>query len=130
MAGASAIAEVPGRREKNFLNNKNELSPNGVYGVTLYALGMPHTVLMDDWLPLREVNGQFTTLFTALSKDGGIWGAILEKAMAKYHGNWQHIVGGDPSIAVRTLTGYPRKFIDHTSNLNKEALWTELLAHV
>ena len=52
LAAATALAEVPGRIERIFLNNKNEASPNGIYGVNLYSLGVPHTVIVDDWLPL------------------------------------------------------------------------------
>ena len=131
LAAASAVAEVPGRLEKNFLNNVNELSPNGIYGVTMYALGIPHTVIVDDWLPLqRYSNGTFVTLFASISGDGGIWGPILEKAFAKYHGNYEHIVGGDPRMAVRTLTGFPHYIVNHDSSLNKEELWTKLQDHV
>ena len=54
LAAATALAEVPERIERIFLNNKNEASPNGIYGVNLYTLGVPHTVIVDDWLPLRE----------------------------------------------------------------------------
>ena len=52
VAALAAMAEVPGRIERVFLNENNELSQNGIYGVTMYTLGMPHTVLIDDWLPL------------------------------------------------------------------------------
>ena len=53
MAGASAVAEVPGRLEKVFLNNENRVSQTGIYGVNIYTLGVPHTIIIDDWLPLR-----------------------------------------------------------------------------
>ena len=53
MSGASAVAEVPGRIEKLFLNNSNSLNANGIYGVNIYALGVPHTILVDDFLPLK-----------------------------------------------------------------------------
>ena len=52
MAAASAIAEYPGRMEKIFLNNVNEVSKLGIYAVNFYTLGVPHTVIVDDYLPL------------------------------------------------------------------------------
>lgn len=65
MAGASAVAEIPGRIEKIFLNNENQLNADGIYGINLYALGVPHTILIDDFLPMR--NGK--TMFAHLGKD-------------------------------------------------------------
>ena len=52
MTGAAALAERAHRLERVFLNNKNELSPNGIYAVNFYTLGVPHTVVVDDYLPL------------------------------------------------------------------------------
>ena len=52
MAAASAISEYPGRMERIFLNNVDEVSPVGIYGVNFYTLGVPHTVIVDDYLPL------------------------------------------------------------------------------
>ena len=75
--------------ESIFLNNKNELSPNGIYGVNFYTLGVPHTIIVDDYLPLyKEENGTYTAQAAMLGDDGSIWGMILEKAFAKYHGNY------------------------------------------
>ena len=66
MSGASVLAEVPGRLEKVFLND-NTISASGIYGVNFYTLGMPHTVLVDDWLPLRSWGSGYNTLFAAVS---------------------------------------------------------------
>ena len=41
ISGVAALAEFPGRVEKLFLNNKNELSTAGIYGINIYTLGMP-----------------------------------------------------------------------------------------
>lgn len=48
LAAASAIAEVPHRLEKMFLNDSNELKANGIYGVNMYTLGVPNTIIVDD----------------------------------------------------------------------------------
>ena len=54
ISAASALSEVPGRVEKVFLNANNEVSKAGIYAVNFYTLGVPHTVVVDDWLPLRK----------------------------------------------------------------------------
>lgn len=51
-AAASALAEVPGRMEQVFLNESSELNAAGIYAVNIWALGVPHTVVVDDHLPL------------------------------------------------------------------------------
>ena len=53
ISGVAALAEYPGRMEKLFLNNKNEMSSTGIYGVNIYTLGMPQTIIVDDYLPLE-----------------------------------------------------------------------------
>ena len=107
MSAASALSEHPGRLEQVFLNNVNELSPNGIYAVNLYTLGVPHTVIVDDYLPMRSSDGKTGTWFAGLGTDGSLWGPILEKAFAKFHGNYLHLNMGHPYLAVRTLYGSP-----------------------
>ena len=97
-----------------FLNPSTELSKNGIYGVNLWSLSVPHTIIIDDWLPLKEDRrGNLTTLFAKVSEDGSLWAPLLEKAFAKYHGNYQHIAGGDTRIALKTLAGAPSFKIEH-----------------
>ena len=93
MVAASALAEQPDRLEKIFLNVSGETNMNGIYGVNLYALGVPHTVVVDDYLPLQEVKqsdgtNKYQTLFAHFTDDQSMWNVILEKAMAKLHGNY------------------------------------------
>jgi len=45
--------------------------------------------------------------------DSAVWAPIMEKAFAKYHGNYGHIVGGDSRMAARTLSGAPYTTYDH-----------------
>ena len=104
MSSASAIAEYPGRMEKIFLNNVNEVSSNGIYAVNFFTLGVPHTIVIDDYLPLRDDGN---AIYASVAADGAFWGPILEKAFAKYHGNYSHIEWGDPAMAIRTMYGAP-----------------------
>ena len=79
--------------EKVFINS--EANANGIYGVDFYTLGVPHTVIVDDLLPLSASgDGTHTTQLAKIGADGSLWGPILEKAFAKYHGNWKHTEGG------------------------------------
>jgi hypothetical protein len=73
------------------------VSANGIYGVNFYTLGVPHTVIVDDLLPLsNNWDGSHATQLAGIGVDGSLWGPILEKAFAKYHGNWLHTEGGTP----------------------------------
>ena len=45
--------------ESVFLNT--EVSANGIYGVNFYTLGVPHTVIVDDYLPLADSGSTLST---------------------------------------------------------------------
>jgi len=145
MSAASAIAELPGRMEEVFLNqiDDNSLNKAGVYAMNLYTLGVPHTVVVDDYLPLMPIRSkpkpsnddplkkkaetevqpeQKRTLFAKAGSDGSLWGAFLEKAFAKHHGNFKHIEGGDPRKAVGTLYGSPYATYTHDDRTILEML--------
>lgn len=51
MVVASALAEKHKRLERVFLNEA--VSKEGIYGLNLYTLGVPHTVIVDDYLPVK-----------------------------------------------------------------------------
>jgi len=84
-------------------------------------------VIVDDFLPV--INGS-RTVFSKLGPDSALWVPILEKAFAKYQGNYENIVGGDPRWAVRTLTGAPYDIEFHGSKggLSTKALWDKIVA--
>ena len=52
LSAISALSEEAGRIERVFVND--EKSDRGIYAVNFYTLGVPHTVVIDDYLPLRE----------------------------------------------------------------------------
>jgi hypothetical protein len=52
-----------------------------------------------------------------LSDDNGLWGPFIEKAVAKLHGNFVHINGGDPSEAVMTLNGGEKVHLAHNGGV-------------
>jgi hypothetical protein len=128
ISAASALSEVKGRVEKIFLNENNEVSNAGIYALNFYTLGVPHTVVIDDYLPLVPHGNSYSTMYAMVGEDSSLFGPILEKAFAKYHGNFEHIIGGDAGRAVQTLYGTPLKDYDH-SKIGADDLWTSLLAH-
>ena len=107
-----------------FLNESATTNEAGIYAVNLYALGVPHTVVVDDWLPIKHDQ----TMFSKISNDGALWMAILEKAFAKYHGNYSHIEGGWPFHAIKNLYGAPGGYLHHP-NLTVDELWETLSEH-
>lgn len=128
LSAASSLAEVPGRLESIFLNHENELNAAGIYGFNFWTLGVKHTVIVDDWLPLQGTEGNYRTTFAKAGRDNSLWGALFEKAFAKYHGNYEHLGGGHPTTAANTLNGGPFTSLKH-KNVTFEDVWAELLEH-
>ena len=97
--------------------------------MNLYTLGVPHTVVVDDFLPVQvkltsDKTLEYRTLFSHISNDGSIWGPILEKAFAKVYGNYSHLVSGDPRNAARALNGSPSTLFSHKSSRNSaDSMW-------
>ena len=63
-----------------------------------------------------------------MGEDGALWGAVLEKALAKYHGNYHHTHGGAMSLSLRTLYGAPEMYMTH-SEFTPDTLWDNLTEH-
>lgn len=51
-------------------------------------------MVIDDYLPLRDTGRGRATLFAGIPEDHSLWGPLIEKAFAKYYGNYEHITGG------------------------------------
>ena len=78
-------------------------SENGIYAANMYLIGVPITVVVDDYLPMVDNN----TIFGSIGKDGSLWGAIAEKLFAKLSGNYQNLDGGIMGPAVSSMNGSP-----------------------
>ena len=102
VSSAMSIAEVPERLKNIFLIDKKNSA--NVYAVKMYALGVPVTVTIDDYVPLETY---YETLFARVSSDGALWGPILEKAFAKFLGNYEALEGGLNGPGIRMMTGSP-----------------------
>ena len=108
MVSFSALAEYPSRIHRIFHNSeKNE---QGVYAVNLYALGVPFTTYIDDYLPFRWDD---TLLYAMVGADNALWGPLLEKAIAKYVGNYWHMDTGLNTDGIGLLNGGPNYYLKH-----------------
>ena len=74
--------------------------------MNFYALGLPVTITIDDYIPDLKIYGP---PFVGAGPDKSFWGALVEKGIAKMQGSYEAIQGGIPSEGVRRLTGYPGK---------------------
>ena len=52
-------------------------------------------------------------VFNRLGDDGSFWGAIVEKMLAKWWGNYEHTVGGYMDQAVSALNGSPAEWMNN-----------------
>ena len=94
----------------------------GIYALNFYALGLPVTITIDDYIPYLE---RYGPPFVGSGPDESLWGALVEKALAKMHGSYEAIQGGIPIEGVRRLTGYPGKQMMHT-DITVDELWNEI----
>ena len=72
----------------------------------MYLLGMPITVIVDDYLPVEATDNQ-STRYAQIPEDGALWGPILEKTFAKYLGNYEAIDAGVASHGIESMFGAP-----------------------
>jgi glycosidase len=95
--------------------------------------GQEIKVNIDDRLPYKErryVNGGTTGYYyeaslvnTKKSPNGAYWGTLMEKAAAKYYGNYERMEGGNMQEALYMLTGMPTRSFS-TSDETTDELYT------
>lgn len=121
MSAASALAEFPGRVEQ--VIEDDVVNDEGIYAINFWSLGVPHTVIVDDNLPIAGSS----TIFANIGFDNSLWMPILEKAFAKLMGNYDHIAGGWMRMGLHYLNGSPYETLWH-NQIDKESLWTRISA--
>ena len=77
-------------------NSTDAAREGGIYKFQFYRMGEWNDIIIDDQIPLQ---------YSARPENGELWVPLLEKAYAKFFGNYQNIVGGDPVWALFNLTG-------------------------
>ena len=85
----------------------------------MYALGLPTTVTIDDYLPWMP-EPMNKAPFLRPGPDKALWGPLIEKAFAKFHGSYESIIGGNPAEGVRYLTGAPATELIHDTEMTEE----------
>lgn len=93
--------------------------------MTFYPLGVPKTVIVDDYLPLDK---NLNAVFARPGKDGSIWPLILEKGFSKLLGNYGHIDGGAPYIGIQYMRGSPYVKYTHKDE-TADSVWNLLQQH-
>jgi len=98
----AALAEFPGHVLD--MIKPRTLAMDGRYVVSLFDYGKEKVVPVevDDRLP-KGAYGE--PAFIKFTKDDEIWPCIVEKAVAKMAGSYEHIDGGDPLFALGMLSG-------------------------
>ena len=126
MAAVSTLAERDNRITDFMVTDA--LNPAGIYAVNMYTLGVPYTMIIDDWMFMYGDN----TVFAGLGKDGSVWGALVEKAFGKYYGNYERLVAGLMADAVSALNGSPSESISHSpwggTPLTTDDIWNKIVA--
>lgn len=127
MAAISALAEHDAKIDSLLINDS--FSENGIYAGNMYHLGVPITMIVDDYLPMKEANWgsrPYNTVFASIGDDGSLYGTIIEKMFAKYYGNYQNIVGGWMGYAVAAMNGSP--FTEYwLDQADKNDIWNKIL---
>ena len=99
LSSISALAEKRSLVDRIINSTENSTvaaQEGGIYKFRFYRMGEWHDVIIDDQIPLQ---------YSARPKNGELWVPLLEKAYAKFFGNYQNIFGGDPIWALFNLTG-------------------------
>ena len=94
----------------------------------MYAVGVPITIVVDDYLPFQMTMAGWRPILATIGTDNALWGPLIEKAFAKLNGNYTHTVGGWMNYGVSALNGSP--YINHWHHdLSKEDLWEFIKSH-
>ena len=102
-----------------------ELDVPGGYAVNIFTLGVPNTIVIDDYMPF--IDGK--PMGSKLADDGSVWPMVLEKALAKLRGNYLHIAGGDNSQGVRYMRGGPSTYV-FTIYKTADQIWDYIREHL
>lgn len=106
LCALSALAERPNLILRLF--HSKEYNDCGFYAVWLNFFGEWTLYTIDDIFPCFKNQPAF-------SKSNGdeLWVILLEKAYAKAYGSYEIIEGGNPSTALKDLTGAPGENLDN-----------------
>ena len=88
----------------------------GMFLFRFFKWGQWVEVVVDDYIPIywdKEAK-QERPLFTYSDDEGEMWPCLLEKAFAKLHGSYTHLVSGFTVAALECLTGgFTERFVGY-----------------
>lgn len=103
-----------------------EDNKNGFYGVWLCINGVWELMTIDGWVVIKKQTENRLAFSQSVNEE--LWVPLIEKAYAKAYGNYSNIVSGQPSEAIRDLTGAPGKVYKHgDKNITEDKLWNLLV---
>ena len=112
----------------------NALSDIGVYGVRLHKNGQWETILVDDCFPVLSDDYKETkcagVAFAYTTNMEEMWVSLLEKAFAKYYGNYAALQNGFPHFALEDMTGAKAEalsIMQESTGSRKALFWTKML---
>jgi hypothetical protein len=117
----AAAAEKPARVWKMF--DTKTYNAAGIYSLRFYELGVPISIVIDDYLPISGTQNLFVK---ANAPQKETWPLLIEKAFSKIHGNYKAIEGGWMVDAGNTLLGTGGSSINVTSS-TVDVVWTTAL---
>jgi calpain-15 len=117
----AAAAEKPARVWKMF--DTKTYNAAGIYSLRFYELGVPISIVIDDYLPISGTQNLFVK---ANAPQKETWPLLIEKAFSKIHGNYKAIEGGWMVDAGNTFLGTGGSSINVTSS-TVDVVWTTAL---
>lgn len=85
LASIAAIAEKPERVWKIF--QTKTYNPAGIYSLRYYELGVPISVVIDEFIPISYSQSLFVKMNSA-AVEKEVWPILIEKAFSKLHGTF------------------------------------------
>lgn len=113
MAAMTSVAQ----EHPEIIENMIHRNPNGTYTVTFHEDGEPVEITVTPDVPLNEdgepIFAEFPLAGVDLfGSDYELWPAIIEKAYARYSGNYRDIEGGQAEDALEAMTGVESESYD------------------
>ena len=123
LCALASLAEFPDLISRLF--DFDTCNEHGVQSLWLNINGAWKNFIIDEYLPCVSGSGQHNLAFSKTTQNE-LWVLLLEKAYAKAYGSFWDIVGGDPAVALRDLTGAPFERIADFKNLDDA--WKKMMA--
>jgi hypothetical protein len=84
--------------------DKNNWKKTGHFCIRFTKEGVDEFVIVDDYIPLTFLDGEFKPAFTKGGRDGKeIWPCIIEKAYAKWYSSYSIIESGKIPLALSDM---------------------------